>query len=157
MFHIVFVVPAIMKYLMVNCTVNDTSWQYPLPDHVCWPFDVEAAVRWGPGSSTCFRLVFLHSCLGAPQTWRKRLVMRSHTHGERTVRESLMSLWAAVVCRQGDTHGTLMVKCTSCCMRFVKAEAFFLRFSFHHIPLHPTGLSPFYCLPFSADISSVNL
>lgn len=80
------------------------------------------------GCSARSRLVLLHSCLGALQTWRRSLVMTSHTHGERRVSESLMSLWAAVVCRQGGTHGTLMARCIRRCMRFVEAKAFFLRF-----------------------------
>jgi len=92
-------VTAVIRYLTVNETVNYISSKCLLPGHVCWRFNVEATVGWGPDSSTCSRLVFRPQLSGSPADMKEEACELTW-HGERRVCESLMSLWAAVVFRQ---------------------------------------------------------
>lgn len=66
----------------------------------------------------------------------------------RVCASSLMSLCAAVVCRQGGTHGTLMARRARRCMRFVEAEALSLSFFILSHFIYWCTFHPLYCLFF---------
>lgn len=83
--------------------------KYLLPDHIRWTFNVEAAVRWGPSSSTCWAAVW--------EPWRHEGGGLSWALISMESGGCVQSLWClcvAVVCRQRGTHGTLMAMRARC-------------------------------------------